>query len=275
MPAPNSLDASYRARAIPAGTARYWSWLFAAAEASAPLLGIYALAAEWQALTDPATEVSVARLKLAWWQDEMRRLAEGSPVHPVSRYLAALPRAAMVDWRPLSGAVTAATLQISGAPLERAADLQPHAYALIGAPLVVAAELAAGCDANGLRHCCEALAAADYLSRAVRGYRREARSGRVPFAVAELLAAGIGNDDLAADLPPAPLLRYLEELRQRAAEYFAAAARALPTVERRRNRHLLVLAELEHEALRGGAQRPTARRRFKDMLLAWNSARRA
>ena len=37
-----------------------------------------------------------------------------------------------------------------------------------------------------------ALAAAGYLSRAIRGYRREARIGRVPFAVDELLArAGI------------------------------------------------------------------------------------
>jgi 15-cis-phytoene synthase len=275
MPALNSLDASYQARAIPPGTARYWSWLFAAAQASAPLLGIYALAAEWQALTDPATEVSVARLKLAWWQEEMQRLAKGSAVHPISRYLAALPRAASVDWRPLFDAVTAATLQISGAPLERDADLRPHAYALLGGPLVVASELAAESDVSGLRHCCEALAAADYLSRAIRDYRREARAGRVPFAVAELLAAGIGNDDLAVELPPAPLLRYLEDLRDRAAGYFATAARALPQAERRRHRHLLVLAALELDALNGGPRRPPVRRRFKDMLLAWNSARRA
>ena len=88
-----SLDATYQNRAVPPGTARYWSWLFAAAESRAPLLGIYALGAEWQALMDPATETSVAHLKLAWWQDEMQRLAAGSPVHPISGYLAALPRA--------------------------------------------------------------------------------------------------------------------------------------------------------------------------------------
>jgi hypothetical protein len=46
-------------RAVPPGTARYWSWLFAARVARDPLLGIYALAAEWQALMDP-------RPKAAW-----------------------------------------------------------------------------------------------------------------------------------------------------------------------------------------------------------------
>ncbi len=83
------LDATYRARAVPPGSPRYWSWLFAAAELRAPLLGIYALSAEWQALMDPATESSVAHLKLAWWRDEMQRLAAGSAVHPISAYLAA------------------------------------------------------------------------------------------------------------------------------------------------------------------------------------------
>src|SRR5260370_29837782 len=77
------LDATYRTRAVPPGTARYWSWLFAAAELRAPLLGIYALGAEWQALTDPATEISVPHLNLAWCHDETRRLAAGSAVHPL------------------------------------------------------------------------------------------------------------------------------------------------------------------------------------------------
>ena len=39
---------------IPPGSARYWSWLFAAADSRPPLLGIFALGAEWQALMDPA-----------------------------------------------------------------------------------------------------------------------------------------------------------------------------------------------------------------------------
>src|SRR5580658_3186413 len=99
------LDAIYQARALPPGTARYWSWFFAAAESRAPLLGIYALGAEWQALMDPATEISVAHLKLAWWQEEMHRLTRGAAVHPISIYLAALPRAAAVDFTPLSDAV--------------------------------------------------------------------------------------------------------------------------------------------------------------------------
>ena len=272
------LDATYRNRAVPPGTVRYWSWLFAAAEARAPLLGIYALGAEWQALMDPATESSVAHLKLAWWQEEMQRLAAGSAVHPISGYLAALPRAGSVDFTPLLTAVRAASAQVSGVPLERSADLEPQSHALWGGPLTVASALAA--DVGGeasLRDCTGALAAADYLARALRDYRRDARVGRVPFAIDELMAADVDNADLVADPPPPHLQGYLERLRTRAARYFETAAEALLPAQRSRHRHLLVLAALGRDHLNGLATSPERRRssRLKDMLLAWTTARRA
>lgn len=265
---------------MPPGTPRYWSWLFAAAEARPPLLGIYALGAEWQALMNPATETGVAHLKLAWWREEMQRLAAGSAVHPISSYLAGLPRAASADFTPLLAAVNAAADQVGGVPLERGADLEPQAQALWGGPLALASRLAAGSsDETGLNetdlsHCTADLAAAGYLSQAIRGYRREARAGRVPFAVDELMAAGIGNEDLIADPPPPHLQNYLDGLRGRAVRYFESASQALPQMHRRAHRHLLVLAALGLAHLNSGAA-PHERRRVKDMLLAWTTARRA
>jgi phytoene synthase len=274
-PVLKALDATYQTRALPPGTARYWSWLFATAEMRAPLLGIYALRAEWQALMDPATDTSVAHLKLAWWQEEMRRLGQGSAVHPISVYLAALPRAASVDFTPLLSAVTAAAAQVSGVPLERAADLEPQSSALWGGPLALASRLAAEVpEETALRKCTSALAAAGYLSRAMRDYRREAKAGRVPFAIDELMAAGVDNDDLAADPPPAHLQGYLDGLRKQAIQYFETAAQSLPNAERARQRHLLVLAALGLARLNRRAPAPE-RRRVKDLLLAWMTARRA
>jgi len=118
------------------------------------------------------------------------------------------------------------------------------------------------------------LAAADYLSKALRDYRRDARAGRVPFAIDELLAAGVDNADLAADTPPAPLRDYLDHVRARAAGYFDTAAKSLPRTERFRHRHLLVLAALGLQHLNRGAPTPS-RGPFKDMLLAWRAARHA
>jgi len=270
-----ALDETYRARAIPLGSARYWSWLFAAANARAPLLGIYALLAEWNALMDPATEHSAARIKLAWWQEEIRRLAAGIPVHPIGAYLASLPRAGEVDFTPLALSIDAVVTETDGAPLERGTDLVPHACALRAYPLSVASRLATvDLDETGLQECTKALAVADYLSRSTRDYTREVRLGRVPFAVDELLAAGIDNAGLCADHPPAELAGYLQRLRARAAQNYAIAAQALPNAHRSQQRHLLVLAALGLRQLNRGA--PTLESTgMRDMLLAWSTARRA
>jgi phytoene synthase len=274
-PTQRTLDATYRARAIPLGSARYWSWLFAASAARAPLLGIYALFAEWSALMDPATESSAARIKLAWWQEEIRRLIAGTAVHPISVYLLSLPRVHEVDLAPLMLAIDAVIAETNGAPLERSSDLEPHAAALRAGPLMVASRLAAaGLDEQSLQTCARELAVGDFLARSTRDYRREARIGRVPFAVEELLAAGIDNGQLCADQPPTQLTEYLLKLRRRAQLSYEAALQPLPAQCRAQLRHLPILAALGLKQL----QRPSASLespRVQDMLLAWVTARRA
>ncbi|HEX3912444.1 MAG TPA: squalene/phytoene synthase family protein [Steroidobacteraceae bacterium] len=270
-----TLDPTYRARAVPAGSARYWSWLFASSAARAPLLGVFALQAEWNALMDPATEPGAARLKLAWWQEEIRRLVARKPVHPIGGYLLSLPRAAEVDFAPLALAIDAAVAEASGVPLERGTELELHASALRGAPLAVASRLtAAATDEAGLQHCVRSLAVADYLVRAARDYRQDARFGRVPFAVDELLAADIDNTDLCAAKPPDRLARYLQKLRERALLGYQSAARVLPAACRPQQRHLLVLASLGSNHLERSAAALESGR-MRDMLLAWSTARRA
>ncbi len=270
-----TLDASYRAHAVPFGSARYWSWLFAAVEARAPLLGIYALLAEWSALMDPASPRDPAAVKLSWWQEEMRRLIAGTPVHPIGAYLRSLPRAAAVDFTPLLRAVEASVAEANGAPLEHGRELEPHVWALRADPLALASRLAADdVDEASLTACVRSLAVADYLSQSVGSYRRAMRFGHVAFPIDELVAAGIDNDDLAAADPPAHLSAYLERVRLQALQRYALTAQVLPRERRAQQRHLLVLAALGLRRLNKAAP-SLMNQAMQDMLLAWKTARRA
>jgi 15-cis-phytoene synthase len=261
---------------VPVGSTRYWSWLFAPQSVRAPLIGVYALLAEWQALTDPTTEPSVAHLKLAWWQEEMQRLERRSGVHPISTYLASLPGAASADFSSLRVAVRTAVDQIGGAPLEHGADLEAQSQALWGDPMALATVLGSPAIATiSLRSCTSALAAGEHLSAALQNYRRAAKSGRVSFAIDELLSMGIENADLVAESPSPALQAYLVQTRGRAQEYFRLAANALPRPLKASCRHLLVTAALGLEHLGLGSSSIERRRPLRDMLLAWSTARRA
>jgi 15-cis-phytoene synthase len=269
-PAARTRDDNFRSRARPPGSARYWSHAFAAPAARPALLGVYALTAEWQSLCSPVTEPAVAYLKLAWWQEEMSRLIAGSPLHPVSLYLAALPQAAPPVFEPLLATLQAALLEAGGVPLERADQLQAHASALLGNPWRVAAQLT-GDDGARISDLTQALAAAQYRSHALRHYALAARHGRVFFPVDELLADGIENAGLAADSPAPALQAYLARWRARALKDYAEATAALRTGSSR-NRHLAVLSALGAAHLRRESH--TRPRPLKDMLLAWSAARR-
>jgi len=263
---------------VPPGTVRYWSWLFAALDSREPLLGVYALLAEWRALMDPDTAIAVAQIKLGWWHEEMRRLAEGAPVHPISRYLASQPRSEAADFAHLEKTVEAAAKHLAGAPLERGAQLETHSGALRANPLIVAARLASDrpdeTEAR-MRGCVTALAAAEYLAGAIADYRREARCGRTVFPIDELRAAGIKDADLVATVPPPRVQSYLEALRRRAALFFTIAADVLPRTERPRQRHLMVAATLGARHLHSRDSALGTDFRLRDLYCAWTAARRA
>jgi 15-cis-phytoene synthase len=268
---PRTLEEPYRGRAVPPATPRYFSWLFAAPEARDPLLGVYALMAEWHGLMDPAAEANAARMKIAWWQEEIGRLVGGNPVHPITRFLGTLPGAEPVDFAPLGASIEAAARQIAGAPLERGSELAAHSAALRAVPLSIAARLARLPAPQS--SAADALAEADYLAEALADYRRAAHCGRVIFPVDELLAARIEDADLTAVEPSAHLQAYLDGRRHRAAELYAAAE-SLPRTERAAQRHLLVLAALGAKRLRERAAGTNGRHLF-DLYLAWTTARRA
>lgn len=270
------LEEPYRGRAIPPGSARYWSWLFAAGNSREPLLSIYALTAEWRALSDPASDPSVAETKLLWWREEIRRLAAGTPVHPITRHIAGLPDARFAGLSELDRTIEATAAEVAGVPLERSAELDAHAWAVHGIPLMVAAHLSAPAQtqSGSVGTCSAALASAEYLCRSLRDYRRYAGRGRVPFPVDSLLAAGIDNADLGATEPPPRLAGYLDTMQRQAAAHFAAALTALAPPDRPALRHLAVLAALgaRHLHDRDSAQSDF---HFADLYNAWNAARRA
>jgi hypothetical protein len=95
------------------------------------------------------------------------------------------------------------------------------------------------------------------------------------FAVDDLLAAGIDNDDLVAAEASRHLQRYLDELRHTAARFFTEADAALAAADRPNLRHLSVLAAVGARQSSRPGRRSDADFRLADLYNAWTAARRA
>ena len=278
IPAPKTLDADLSSARHSVGIGALLELAVRRSRRARALLGVYALLAEWNALMDPATEASASRIKLAWWQEEIQRLIARAPVHPICRYLAALPRGRRGRFlRPEPG-----HRRFDRGVERRAAGAQRGTRT----PCLRAARRPAGVGVPARLRCgssmrsawetvFRALAAADYLARVTRDYRRQARQGRVPFAVEELLAAGVDNADLCADQPSAKLEDYLRQLRARAAQNYETAALALPGACRREPASLAGPGGARPETFAAPHSSGLESARLQDMLLAWSTARRA
>jgi hypothetical protein len=93
----------------------------------------------------PALDHNVAHVRLAWWKEEIARLAAGAPLHPETRALYALG-GATPRYDRLLDCVTAIEFQLAGHTPETADGFEALCLRTHGAPAALAAELL--CDAT-------------------------------------------------------------------------------------------------------------------------------
>ena len=75
-------------RAAASGSSFYYSFMFLPAARRRAITALYAFCREVDDVVDECTDPGVARTKLAWWREEVARLYDGKPQHPVTRALA-------------------------------------------------------------------------------------------------------------------------------------------------------------------------------------------
>lgn len=85
---PEECAAYCREVAAPPGSDLYYATLFAPDATRRALHALHALAGEIVRIPREVSDPGVARLKLQWWREECRRLAEGRAEHPAARALA-------------------------------------------------------------------------------------------------------------------------------------------------------------------------------------------
>ena len=125
---------AYRARAIPPGSRATGAGCSPRRARARPCSASTRSVAEWQALMDPATEAARRALEAG--------LVAGGDRAPHRTAPRCIPSAAIwrpcrapraVDFTPLLRRRRGRRAQVGGVPLERGAELEPHACALCGA----------------------------------------------------------------------------------------------------------------------------------------------
>ena len=79
-----SPDAYCEAKAAQSGSSFYYSFRFLPPKRRRAITALYAFCREVDDVVDEVADPGVARLKLAWWRNEIAAVFGGQPQHPVA-----------------------------------------------------------------------------------------------------------------------------------------------------------------------------------------------
>jgi phytoene synthase len=239
------VDRSMIDRAAPPGSPRYFSLLYTPPEKREVLTALYVVALE---IADSARSVShdVAHTRLAWWRNEVDRLANEMPQHPAARVLLPLRTVPGLQLARFNDLMLAADADLACLTFSTRAELTAYTERSGGALFEIAARwVAAPTELS--------VATASTVSRLgalvreveiLRDVRQDAVDGRVYLPLAMLDLHRVPVADLRKAELSAGYRAVLEEYATSVRQRLVQALHELPAGERHSVRPLFVMASL-------------------------------
>ena len=225
------------------GSSFYYSFLFLPPERRRAITALYAFCREVDDTVDEATDHSVARIKLAWWRNEVTQMYTGTPTHPVM--LALKPHLAPYDLKQehLQAIIDGMEMDLDQSRYLDFPNLKKYCWHVAGVVGILSASIFGVTNPRTLEYA-ERLGLAFQLTNIIRDVGEDARKGRIYLPINELQQFGV----TAADLLNARHSDKFEALMafqaERAQTYYNEAFALLPKEDRRAQRPGLMMAAI-------------------------------
>jgi len=225
------------------GSSFYYSFLFLPPERRRAITALYAFCREVDDTVDETSDQSVARIKLAWWRNEVTQMFTGTPTHPVM--LALQPHLAAYDLKQehLLAIIDGMEMDLDQSRYLDYPNLKKYCWHVAGVVGILSASIFGVTNPQTLRYA-EALGLAFQLTNIIRDVGEDARKGRIYLPIDELQQFNV----TAADLLNARHSEKFEALMKfqadRAQRLYDDAFALLPKEDRRAQRPGLMMAAI-------------------------------
>ncbi|MBS1189046.1 MAG: hpnD [Rhodocyclaceae bacterium] len=225
------------------GSSFYYSFLFLPAERRRAIMALYAFCREVDDVVDECHDLALASTKLAWWRQEVERIAAGQPEHPVGQALQAAGRRFSLPREQLLEIIDGMEMDLQQSRYLDFKGLSLYCYRVASVVGLLSAEIFGYRDRATLKYAHD-LGMAFQLTNIVRDIGEDARRGRIYIPMDELKqfnvpAADILNSRYSDNF--AALMRFQVE---RAESYYDQALGELPAGDRKSQRPGIVMAAI-------------------------------
>ena len=230
-------------KAAASGSSFYYSFLFLPPERRRAITALYAFCREVDDVVDETSDTGLARVKLAWWRDEVAAAYHGAPQHPVTRAISALlPRFNLAEAR-LNEIITGMEMDLDH---DRYADfemLKLYCHRVAGVVGLLSAEIFGYQNRQTLEYAAD-LGMAFQLTNIIRDVGEDSRRGRIYLPLDELRRFGVTEKDIAEARESDAFRRLVEFQIERALGYYRSAFAKLPAEDRKAQRAGIIMAAI-------------------------------
>lgn len=275
---PPNLGAFDEAKLARADIGQYCALLFSPSQQRHAAAALYAFWHEIREINDECTDPEVARIKLAWWQEELYEMLGGRARHPVAQALAPVIGRYRLPQSEFSALFAGVARHIGedGYPDYRA--LQEHGVRTRGVVQVLAARIAGHSDPELLARVADLGATLELINR-LQNLRADARRGRVYLPQTDLRAFDIDANDLRGGSLPQParalVIHFVDHLQAEMARHADDLADYIPLLSCRVE---IAVAQARLAMMRRDPGRVSGARRrmtpWRLLWVAWRTARR-
>lgn len=225
-------DAYCQQKAISSGSSFYYSFLFLPPDRRRAITALYAYCREVDDVVDECTDPGVARTKLVWWREEVERLYEAKPQHPVTKALAPAVAAYGIERRHMLELIEGMAMDLEYNRYPDFETLKLYCHRVAGVVGLMSAGIFGYADKQTLAYAPE-LGLAFQLTNIIRDVGEDARRNRIYLPLDELHRFGVAEGDIQAARESANFQKLMSFQIERALAHYDAAFSKLPPCDRK------------------------------------------
>jgi len=264
-------------KAAASGSSFYYSFLFLPPARRRAITALYAYCREVDDVVDETADENLARVKLAWWRNEIAQMYAGNPQHPVTRALAPCVEPFSLTQARLDEILDGMEMDLLQTRYLDFKALERYCYLVASVVGLCASDIFGRSDDRTLEYA-RNLGLAFQLTNIIRDVGEDARRGRVYLPINELQQFGVPVADILHARYSENFSRLMAFQHERAQAYYIKAFAALPAADRRAQRPGLIMAAIYRALLdeirRDGFQvlhQRTSLTPIRKLWLAWKT----
>jgi phytoene synthase len=246
-------------KAAKSGSSFYYSFMFLPKAKREAITALYAFCREVDDVVDECKEVSVARIKLAWWRSEIHNLYAGSPHHPVTKALADVIHSFDLDQEHFIEIIDGMEMDLDQNRYADFKQLQLYCYRVASVVGLLSAQIFGFKHRATLKYAHD-LGMAFQLTNIIRDVGEDARRNRIYLPQDELAKFGVKESDIlhgrSSKQPSSEqwssenIQKLLDFQIERAESFYDRALKALPAEDKKQQRTGLIMTAIYRSLLR-------------------------